>query len=1672
MANNVKLIDPHEVNIKNNDNVNGIPQYQDMFIYAELFATSRGRTVIITSNGGAKSQGVKKTGFENNITVNLMGVDQNSDNDNPNYLKFSTNYYDGSTSTNTQFESFGITSIKVGINSSFVPQINIQFVDIRGLSFFNQENSPYRILFNFPPPIFELTIKGYYGKALKYKLHLVKYTSEFQADSGNFIIDANFIAITYAPLTDILFRYVINASLIADGNSPTSLSPFKEGKPQNTYELILKLQNLYSEIQDKVKNSEETTNSDNTKKIINKNNTTLTGLYSKNFEAELGGFKNYYYYKKSKDENNSNISYLEQIKLIQYDEIIKGVQTEGIPSEMDVKLYIMMVKSDNQNQTDLQKKALSTLKNRLINGYNDSGNERINDSDITNPEITTANNKTYIGIDITNYYLKIKKSNIALNKKIDELNRKIITNVNNVISEKLGMQPTIYNIFKIICDDVDRFFVKMYKVAENSEKHHETNKSIILGNNYYNDVLNKIFAFPLIVNKSEPVCGGIREERIAPIELSKQCPEPFPEIKFIDNFIKTFFLQAEFEYQNNLRSETNEDGSNVWLPLSPIDSKIIGSNATPYLGKTNYLDMLETAINRFYIISQYAIPERFYNEDALKEPNKSYIKLYAESEAVNLISSISGLGSTTTYGSDLTSSQLKKLSDAYKTNIGLFFDFISKNLSGSYNFEGESVIIDNNTAAYVDKIDSKFKGFNFINNTVEEQNPDLTNENKPIAKFMQNTAIKRDHWWKTKLESNFYKFTTENIIYIRDMSGDGDGNKKYDTRYLEKSYKYLSFFNSIDTIKNGGNTTLQIDNSGEIQYYKPTPGILKKVTSINDVWVNYLNLYDDYLYEKIIHVGGDQYNRLLSEIVLFSSFGTALSPFDLYSKNLNEYIFNIPSIVEIPTFLGLYIGALIAIKRSTSNLNVLYDYFQNGNGKNIMGQGKRIIADISDCDKYLSEEDKNTFYNYFYAYDIDGFDSFINSVNELYETAHDKNQDYNGKYNNLLDPDKEVSETYRKTITDILIERINVAIYTQLTFLISDETSPTLYTSLNSMKLTSKQLVNNYYFEQFFTKIANEIFDNKKEAEKKEEEKNKKADDKDIITQTYYSFKNINDKWVNIPEKTVITNGNNGGNYGYPFNQQGKSLIDSFVFVDRAMNPIGDTMLNAEILTQVFDDPNITVFTVISQLLSTNGFEFFPIQNFMINDSDWEDSFKIDMSGVVKDRAAFVCMYIGGTSSYPTGNGNDFNDDGITDLSNTNANDFNTSKDGCIPAPDLDNQNENNKDFPYHEVRAFSVRFGQQNQSMFTNIKIDSKEYPETNESIQILSRLAGDNKNDAPIPKGQNLYSLFENRSYKATIEGLGNAMIQPTQYFQLENVPLFNGAYIILNVEHIVVPNKMTTSFSGTKILRYPVPRVKDAAAFMGFDGSSYSSTSPGSLVAGVGAITMSQERLTQLNSVYGIDVSHWQSDLDWNKVVTNNNPDFPTPEFAIIKATQGTKYIDTKAITNATGAKAAGLKIGYYHYAEQFISNNTNEIITNSREQATFFINTIKNNLPEPNFPLILDIEDDIANNKLWSKVKTNNDLWINTFLNELKNAKYNAIIYSGRPWLNEHTSSNFSSYPLWHAQYPKEPEFTNPTIANGWKDWTAWQFSPNGSVNGINGRVDINAMKKSFFDSHTT
>lgn len=155
-------------------------------------------------------------------------------------------------------QAFGIESINIAIKGgNFIPQININFIDVRGKTLFEQPNdSPYNTFFHLPWPIFYLTIKGYYGKALKYRLHLTKFTSKFNEINGNFEISTTFVGSTFAYLNDIPLNGVINAPYLY-GSKTENTKTFNEQKGMYTQELkrsskgYMMLKSVYAEMKQK-----------------------------------------------------------------------------------------------------------------------------------------------------------------------------------------------------------------------------------------------------------------------------------------------------------------------------------------------------------------------------------------------------------------------------------------------------------------------------------------------------------------------------------------------------------------------------------------------------------------------------------------------------------------------------------------------------------------------------------------------------------------------------------------------------------------------------------------------------------------------------------------------------------------------------------------------------------------------------------------------------------------------------------------------------------------------------------------------------------------------------------------------------------------------------------------------------------------------------------------------------------------------------------------------------------------------------------------------------------------------------------------------------------------------------------------------------------------------------
>jgi hypothetical protein len=83
----------------------------------------------------------------------------------------------------------GITNINIVTNTSFIPSVDMTLEDVQGRALFQLgDNSPYSAFFNLPYPPFYLTLKGYFGQAVRYQLNLQTFHASFNSFSGNYQI--------------------------------------------------------------------------------------------------------------------------------------------------------------------------------------------------------------------------------------------------------------------------------------------------------------------------------------------------------------------------------------------------------------------------------------------------------------------------------------------------------------------------------------------------------------------------------------------------------------------------------------------------------------------------------------------------------------------------------------------------------------------------------------------------------------------------------------------------------------------------------------------------------------------------------------------------------------------------------------------------------------------------------------------------------------------------------------------------------------------------------------------------------------------------------------------------------------------------------------------------------------------------------------------------------------------------------------------------------------------------------------------------------------------------------------------------------------------------------------------------------------------------------------------
>ena len=317
---------------------------------------------------------------------------------------------------------------------------------------------------------------------------------------------------------------------------------------------------------------------------------------------------------------------------------------------------------------------------------------------------------------------------------------------------------------------------------------------------------------------------------------------------------------------------------------------------------------------------------------------------------------------------------------------------------------------------------------------------------------------------------------------------------------------------------------------------------------------------------------------------------------------------------------------------------------------------------------------------------------------------------------------------------------------------------------------------------------------------------------RDLSLAIYYYLKNLWDKWL------VISNTNAFD--VKPF------FFDNFIFTDSFYNNVYHRLaVNCESLLDAWTElaDNGSLFHFLSRICTDSGCIFLPVPDYVGFNGEtqkhdiemMENLFRpmpYDKIPAPVDNNKFIVMFTHSPSHIKDSQGGfptdsyDIWSHKLNDISDTARNLFKF-------------QSTNSRSFDRdmgqatregYNVPSFGVSFAKQNNHIFRNLKISMDNPVVTEQSIRAQWNIAkkAANSEHTIMFIGQDTFNVFTNYSYSINLEMIGNAQICPLMYFQLMNVPMWRGTYMIYKVVHNMTPGNMITTVTAMKMNKYAQP------------------------------------------------------------------------------------------------------------------------------------------------------------------------------------------------------------------------------------------------------------------------
>jgi hypothetical protein len=636
---NILFLDPNSL-VKDGQVKQRLVQHEKLMMYVNLEADIVPRSRVYLGGDANKQKTTITSLYRGNI--NFLKPN-NSDVFDTSWTDLYSASMDSGMYASASSQNFGIRSINIKQTAAMIPQVSITFVDVRGKTLFESpENSPYKAFFHLPYPMFYLTVKGFYGKAIRYQLVLTNFNTRFDSSTGNYEVECDFLGPTAPLLSDIPIQYILYAPYMypqqnrtldkskvsgditgeTSSNSVETTRGFeilkqvydeykangiipKDFPYMTVLDLAMRSENIDNLLEQEFFNS-----------IIDPKILSDMDLYESdldNFVGNLIAAGNTYLDLDQPSSANTGFYKIQQAFSSSLNEIRNDI--DGIIDEYTRRL--------NQNNAFGADRTIS--KDKSIQP------PPVIDATVRKNYLITENNIPYISIDILLQQINgIKKSYIQSRIPVEE---KLNENINRIIKSKsgLGFEPTIRNIFAVILAGADTFIRLMSDVHEKATKV-ASERSKLIG-----DTLEGIYPFPQITKPGtvdKPNVLVYPGDISVRTQLKSYDTKLWPEVEFVEQY----YVAAAGYTDALINQEKHLNDFNTIFPQD--DSKNTTyreiftwnySKTTPYRTKTA-VSVFYELFERGYIASIYSGLENF-----------AALKQLAHIEATNIKESIAGV---------------------------------------------------------------------------------------------------------------------------------------------------------------------------------------------------------------------------------------------------------------------------------------------------------------------------------------------------------------------------------------------------------------------------------------------------------------------------------------------------------------------------------------------------------------------------------------------------------------------------------------------------------------------------------------------------------------------------------------------------------------------------------------------------------------------------------------------------------------------------------------------------------------------------------------------------------------------------------------------------------------------------------------------------------------------